>query len=185
MKGRLLTLTLSGVVLSALAACGDPLRFEAQREVVNDTLTLFALTGTPVTAPSALNTFLHQAVRLDGTSSFDLVVDIDESGQVELQPVQLVGGSGGRTAFQVTDTPFSEVAEAPRNGYAAEALTVAIGQTVLVRAEPLICAGQLRPEIYSKLVIEGIDLVARTLKVRMTVDPNCGFVSFVEGIPER
>jgi hypothetical protein len=106
---------------------------------------------------------------------------------VELHPVQLVSSTGiGRTGLQLlAGSAFEGLEEAPRDGYdTEETLTVQPGELVVVRAENAICAGQLRSEIFSKLVVDSVNVANRTIHFRMAVDPNCGFRSFREGIPE-
>src|ERR687886_810936 len=93
MTGKLLRLGLAGAaVAGALSACGDPLAVKANFETVTDTLTVFALTGTPVVAPSALNTYQHRTLRPEAGATHDVVFDIDASGRVVLYPAQLIGG---------------------------------------------------------------------------------------------
>jgi hypothetical protein len=47
------------------------------------------------------------------------------------------------------------------------------------------CVATLRSTIYSKLIVDEIDLATRSVRVRIVVDPNCGFRSLDEGLPER
>lgn len=177
-----LALTIS---VAALAACGDPVSIRAQFETVADTVTVFAVTGTPVIAPAALSTVRHEAVRIEPARDFDIVFDIDDAGQAVLYPVQLVGGSVGNTGIQKTTEDFDTIDEAPRTGYVRDSATVlGVGDVVIVEAEPLYCAATFNPTIYSKLIVDDIDVTTRTVRVRMVVDPNCGFRSLAEGIPE-
>lgn len=172
--------------VAALAACGDPIRIRAQFETVQDTVTVFAVTGTPVIAPAALSTIRHEAVRIETTRDFDIVFDINQAGEVVLYPVQLVGGSQGTTGIQKASQSFDDILEAPRDGYVTDSATiVTVGEVVLIEAQPVACAGTINPWIYSKLVVDEIDVATRSVVVRMVVDPNCGFRSLDEGIPER
>jgi hypothetical protein len=172
--------------LAALAACGDPIRIRAQFEIVADTVTVFAVTGTPVSAPAALSTVRHEAVRIEATRDFDIVFDINDAGQAVLYPVQLVGGSPGNTGIQTTTQVFDAILEAPLDGYIRDSATVlGEGDVVLIEAEPVFCVATLRSTIYSKLIVDEIDLATRSVRVRIVVDPNCGFRSLDEGLPER
>jgi hypothetical protein len=174
------------LVVAALAGCGDPVRIRAQFETVADTVTVFAVTGTPVIAPAALSTVRHEAVRIETTRDFDIVFDIDAAGRAVLYPVQLVGGSPGRTGILTTTESFASIEEAPRTGYERDTPTVlAVGDVVLIEAEPVFCVASLQPTIYSKLVVDAIDLATRSVRVHIVVDPNCGFRSLTEGLPER
>lgn len=171
--------------VAALAACGDPVRIRAQFETVADTVTVFAVTGTPVIAPAALSTVRHEAVRIETTRDFDIVFDIDDAGLAILYPVQLVGGSPGTTGILETTQNFDDIIEAPLDGYVTDSATVlGEGDVVLIEAEPAFCVGTIRPRIYSKLIVDEIDVDTRSVRVRMVVDPNCGFRSLDEGIPE-
>lgn len=173
-------------MVAALAGCGDPVSIRAQFETVADTLIVFAVTGTPVIAPAALSTVRHEAVRLETTRDFDVVFDIDDAGRAVLYPVQLVGGSPGTTGIQGSTDGFDAILEAPVDGYVRDSATVLDeGDVVLIQAEPVFCVGTIRPNIYSKLIVDEIDLATRSVHVRMVVDPNCGFRSLDEGIPER
>lgn len=188
MKGRLLILALAG---ATLAACSDPINIKASFEVKSDTLTASALTGTPATALSALNTVAPALVRPDVNAVFDIVFDIDGAGDVVIYPSQRIvspagGYSPGEIGLQVlADTEFDAVEEAPVRDYGDTAVVVGLRETVAIRSRNVYCAGQLRDEIYSKLEVLAADPTARTINFRLTVDPNCGFLSFAEGIPER
>jgi hypothetical protein len=182
MKGRLLFPALAAL---AAAACGDPLRFEARVPVAEQTLVVYALTGTPLAAPSALSTIDHTVLRLPA-SSFDLAFDIDAEGRAVLYPVQLVGSGFGQTGLQKRPgAAFESVTRAPDGPYdEAAATTAAIGDLVLVRARPIDCTQQIRREIYSKLAVTAVDLATRAITIRLRVDPNCGFRDFGDGIPK-
>jgi hypothetical protein len=39
--------------------------------------------------------------------------------------------------------------------------------------------------LYAKVVVTSVDPVSRSMNVTFTVDPNCGFVSFADGIPKN
>lgn len=170
----------------ALAACGDPIGIRAQFETVADTLTVAALTGTPVVSASGISIIRHEVVRLDGTRDFDLVADIDGAGRAVLYPVQLVGGSAGRAGWQKSAQPYDAILEAPIAGYQRDSAAVlTAGEVILVDAEPAFCAGSFRPSVYAKLIVDAIDAAARTVRVRLRVNPNCGFRSLAEGLPER
>ena len=39
--------------------------------------------------------------------------------------------------------------------------------------------------LYAKILVQAVDPVSRQIKVRYTVDPNCGFFSFATGLPKN
>ena len=56
----------------------------------------------------------------------------------------------------------------------------------LSSSDPIACAYSIYGNlIYAKLEVLDIDPVARTVRTRFTVDPNCGFLSLIpSGIPK-
>ena len=170
---------------TALAACGDPTRPRAEAVTISDTLSVFALTGTPLSVPTALNTLRHAAVRTDPGASYDVVFDITDAGQAMIYPPAAVGAFG-RAGIQKSTTPFDELLEAPVSGYNETTPTeINPGDVLLIRAVPPECGNSFSAFIFSKLVIDSVNTDARTIHFRMRVDPNCGFRSLAEGIPER
>jgi len=171
------------VALVTFTACGDPTRLTARLPTIADTITVFALTGTPLSVPTALNTFRHEAVRAEATSMYDVVFDIDASGRIVLYPPAAVGGFGSAGLRTVTET-FDALESAPDRGFDSDdPLTINVGEVVVIRAEPQECGNSLNSEIYTKLVVDMVDLVSRTITFRVRVNPNCGFRDLTEGVP--
>jgi hypothetical protein len=75
------------------AACGSLTRPKAQTENTTDTVTVYALNGTPVDAPSGLWLFGRQARVMDPSFTFDLSFDINDQGQTTLYTVRQVAGT--------------------------------------------------------------------------------------------
>ncbi|MEO5903055.1 MAG: hypothetical protein ABIQ55_03495, partial [Gemmatimonadaceae bacterium] len=73
-----------------MSACGDPQGIRAQLPTIQDAYTVFALTGTPASFPSGINTYVRSAVRVDGNANFDVAFDLDATGKVLMYPVQKV-----------------------------------------------------------------------------------------------
>ena len=167
------------------AACGDPLSIDAERPVREQALVVYAITGTPLAAPSALSTIDHTVLRLPA-ASFDLAFDIDEQGRAVLYPVQLVGTGLGQTGIlKQPGVAFESVSRAPTGPYDESApTTAAVGELHVIRARPPECSGSLKgPEIFSKLAVTAVDPATRAITIRLRVDPNCGFRDFGDGIP--
>lgn len=171
----------------ALGACEDPLRLKAQFRTTTDTLVAYALTGTPVSHPNAIVTRNAQLVRADGSFLFDLAFELDAAGRVLLAPVRLVAGTlneSRRVGLLHSDSAFAALLRAPNEGYRYDSLFVAEpGETVVIQARPVSCIQELSPYIYSKLVVDSVDVARRSIFFRFTADPNCGFRSFADGIP--
>ena len=180
----------SAAALAALAACADPLRVKATSEVFTDTLTVYALNRSPSYFPSTINTLLGRAIAPTSPASFDVGVDIDDQQRAVIYPNKLVVGplySTHRVGAQIVDAPFESITTAPRRNYNYDAPTVAAANTVVaIAADNPACATSLATTIYSKLVVDTVrlDAPAPYVRLRITVDPNCGFRSFLPGIPK-
>jgi hypothetical protein len=180
MTSRILALFL---LLGVLTACGDPFRPQANLVTQEEEFTVYALTGTPVALPTAINMFFARPVRTDVTATYDVVFDIID-GQPFMLPPQAVSVIGN-TGLLRMNAAYEAVTEAPRTGYDERTpLPLSAGDVVAVRnVASAICLGGLTPYIYGKIEVQSIDLIERSFAVRMLVNPNCGFRSFEEGLP--
>jgi hypothetical protein len=190
MKARLALLAAMFVVVG-LSACSNPTNLKASLPTTVDSLSVFALSGTPPTYPSGISILSRQPVLVNGFASFDVALDIDASGHVIIYPVKLVvsspGGSRPVGLIKVAGV-FDSVTDAPKIGYESDSsLVMAPGQVVVVQSAHNIagelCQYALSPNVYAKIAVDSIDLASRTLFFRLGLDPNCGFRSFVTGIP--
>ncbi len=190
MKSRLALLATMCVAV-VLNACGDPTSLKATGLTTIDTLSVFALSGTPPSYPSGVSIIAGQAVRVDGFASFDVALDLDAAGSAIVYPVKLVvnslGGSRPVGLLKIA-VPFESVLEAPKTGFENDAsLVLAPGETVVIQSAHNgtndICQFALSPYIYAKIAVDSVKLATRTLYLRMGVDPNCGFRSFASGVP--
>ena len=190
MKARLALLaTMSAVV--ALNACSDPTSLKATLPTFVDTLSVFALSGTPPSYPSGLSIVGRQVVRVDGFANFDVAFDIDAAGNGVIHPVKLVVNTigGSRAVGLLTiPVPFEAVLEAPKTGFETDSSFVLVpGETVVIQSahnfSQDVCQFALSPYIYAKIALDSVNLASRTLHLRMGLDPNCGFRSFATGVP--
>ena len=187
--------SIAGAALAALAitACDDTDPFAAQLPTVEDSYTIFALTGTPPAYPSGLNTAARAATRVDGNANFDVAFDIDSDGNAVLYPVKLVVSSlaGDRpVGLRKVDGLFDSVTSAPTGTYPTDSAVVAgKGQVVVVEANRGstgdICAFNISPNIYTKILIDSVDVASRTISIKTVMDPNCGFRFLATGIPPK
>ncbi len=190
MKARLALLATMCVVV-VLNACGDPTSLKATALTSVDTLSVFALSGTPPSYPSGISIVARQAVRVDGFAGFDVALDIDAAGNAVVYPVTLVvsspGGSRPVGLLKIVGS-FETVLEAPTTGYKNDAsFVLAPGETIVIQSAHNgsgdICQFALSPYLYAKIAVDRVSLATRTLYIRMGLDPNCGFRSFASGIP--
>jgi hypothetical protein len=201
MTSRFLRYGLGALAIVAIAACKDPFEVQATLEVFEDTLAVYALSAVPPAAPTALNTFDGVAVRTDPAQHYDLVFDIrvdSASGDTiaYVLPPRAVGGFSS-SGVRKDDRAFDEILRAPTSGYNdSTAVPIRAGDVLLVQAASYACSGQLinaRLFIYSKIQIDSIKAsppfdpvtnpAGSTIYFRMRADPNCGFVSFADGVP--
>jgi hypothetical protein len=201
MTSRLLRFGLGAVAIVAIAACKDPFEVKASAEVFEDTLVVYGLSAVPPEAPTALNTFDGIAVRTDPAQNYDVVFDIrvdPESGDTTayVLPPRAVGGFS-TAGIRKETRAFDEIERAPTSGYNdSTAVPIQAGDVLLVQAASYACRGQIisaRLYIYSKIEIDSIKAsppfdaatnpAGSTIYFRMRADPNCGFVSFADGVP--
>ena len=190
MKVRFLVLFLG--VGAAAAACADPFKTKATLATIDDTAAVFALTGAPESAPTAINITFPRAVIATPTEHYDVVFDIRNDSAFAYPPHAV--GATLTAGLQLATQPYDAITEAPTGGY-DDTLPVFIkaGDVLLVRSSSAQCATQpvqARTFLYAKVVIDSIFYdeataphTPRTIWYRMRNDPNCGFVSFLDGIP--
>ena len=191
MKARLALLATMFVVVG-LNACGDPTSLHASLITSVDTLSVFALSGTPPSYPSGINVLARQAVRVDGGASFDVAFDIDANGDAVVYPVKQVvslPGTSRAVGMQKLLVQFDSVADAPKSGYQIDSTSFVLtpAATLFVQSQHNfsgdICQFALNPNIFAKLAVDSVNLASRTIYLRLGLDPNCGFRSFVAGVP--
>ena len=187
----MLVATACAVCIFGMTACSGLTHPNAQSDNVTDTVTVYAINNTPADAPSGLWLFGEQAVVINSAFTFDLAFDLDPQGNVTLYTVRYVAGdlsSAHSVGVQKMSTAFESVEKAPSTGYVADSLFSAkIGDVFAVQSsDPSACSFSVFSNvIYGKVQILAVDPVARTLRTRFTVDPNCGFFSLVpSGIPK-
>jgi hypothetical protein len=186
---KLLLLATCGIT-AATVACGDLTGVPASLPTLTDSGTVYAINGAPPGAPTALHVFSGSILNADATFLFDVAFDIDASGRVVYLPQRTVASGLAAThtvGLQTTTSAFDAISSAPKSGYRADtALVTTPGTVVLVQSSDAnVCSLSLTgTTLYAKVQVQAVDPAQRTLKVRWTVDPNCGFLSFASGIPK-
>ena len=191
MKARLALLATMFVVV-VLNACGDPTNLKASAITSVDSMSVFALSGTPPSYPSGISLLARIPVRVDGNANFDVALDINSDGHAIVYPVkQVVSVPGASRAVGLQKVPvgFDALLEAPKDGYQIDttAFVVNPGETLVIQSQHNfsgdICQFALNPNIYAKVAVDSVNLASRSIYVRLGLDPNCGFRSFATGIP--
>ena len=177
-SAALLALALS----AATATCNNPFALPpATLPPMEMPVTLFAMTGTSLTEPSAYNLMKQIEVRTDRTSDLDFAFDIRVDSLGDTVAVLLPRGALGLFrdgGLQITKTPYDSILKAPTSGYnEGDPLAVGVGAVVLAASRSQPCnIGYIYP-LYAKMVVTSLDKVARSITVQMLVDPNCGYKS--------
>ncbi len=173
----------------ALSACDDPFELKASFSNEPFVYSLYGISGTgPANAPAALDLVGRSPVRVDGNFNFDIAFDFDGSGKIVILPQKLVGTpiTGSRTVgLQRISGSYESVLLAPTTGWQLDsAVTLANGEVLGVRLTSATCAYQLSSDMYAKIVVDSIK-AGGLIFGRGIINPNCGFKSFAEGIPEK
>ncbi len=185
------TLSFVFVVLALAAACGDPLGLPPPA-IPNrtDTVSLYALSGTPVTTPSAYVISFRQVVRTDQSAQgFDFAFDIDSTGRAVLLPtgaLKLPRASG----IRLTSEPFDSILVATTGGYQGDSAVAVDSNTVaLLHSRPLVCSFGITSIYYAKLHVLRVDTTSgpngRRIDFEILNNVNCGYRGLEPGLPKR
>ena len=184
-------LAIALAIFASASACGSLTGNKAQFENTTDTVTVYALNGTPVDAPAGLWLAGRQAVVVNSNFLFDLSFDIDPQGEATVYTVRYVAGTlspAHSVSLQRVTGGFDALLKAPQNGYVTDSLlSVKKGDVFAISTtDPTACSYSVYSNvIYAKLEVLDIDPGTRTVRTRFTVDPNCGFLSLIpSGIPK-
>lgn len=180
---------LAFVVCAILASCGNPFGLPAAFLTNSvDTVTLFALSGTPVSEPSAYLIYGGTRIRTDLSTQLDFAFDMDAAGQAVFLPtaaLKLGVGSG----FQISPLDFDSVKIAPLANYNdSTAFVVAENSVAIVhssRTNALSCTFNVSYPLYAKLHVIDIDTLARSVEFEILQDSNCGYRGLEPGLPRH
>jgi hypothetical protein len=174
-----------------VVSCSDLTGVPASLPTLTDSGVVYAINGAPLGAPTALQISTGQLVTATSSFLFDIAFDIDTAGHVLFMPLRTIASGLAPThavGLQVSQSTFDGLIAAPKNGYRAD--TTLIGGpnvTIVAQANDLTTCGLAisGQNLYAKIIVTSVDRATRSMKVMYTVDPNCGFVSFADGIPKN
>jgi len=171
----------------AAAACGTSTGLPAPvLDNVVDTITLSALTGTPLSSPSAFSLPARAAIRTDETSLFDFAFDIAPDGRPLFLPLLALHLDGGvlDPGFIPQAITFDAIQSAPLNGYiTTDSISARPGKIYIARSR-LVCT-QLSAAEYAKMEVLAYDSLARTVTFQVMVNVNCGYRDLQPGLPKH
>ena len=179
------------LILAFAVGCGNPFPLpQASIENRVDTLSLYALHGTPVSTPSAYAMEFRQVVRTDQSQGFDFAFDIDTAGRAVLLPTGALK-LGRQSGVQISTTPFDSILIAPTSKYQLDSAVVVDSNTVaILHSRSLTCAfAGLAGVFYAKLHVIRIDTTStstgRRMDFEILTDINCGYRGLEPGLPRR
>ena len=183
---------LAFLACAAIAACGNPLGLSAPfTNRVDSLVSLYALSGTPVSSPSAYSILGQRAIRTDQGAVFDFAFDIDTLGRALLLPTGALK-LGKRSGFQISTQDFDSIKFAPTGGYNLDsALVVHDSSVVLVYTNQSACSSSLGVAYpyYAKLKVIAIDTMpgatTRRIDFMILTDLNCGYRGLEPGVPRH
>jgi hypothetical protein len=172
----------------ALHGCGGATDPVAQFENVTFKSAVFALNGTPLGVPTAINTATAATVRAEETYDFDIAFDIDGNGDVVLLTQRQVGrpiAGDHAVSLQLAGVSFDAVVQAPRSGWVTDSiLTVGVGEVFMVRAQSRACQFAFGTNLHSKMIVDSVNVTDRRIWVTTLNNPNCGFRQLIPGRPK-
>lgn len=171
------------VMLLAVAACDDSQLGDAGTANVVDTVTLGALNGAPLTIPAAFSVTTGVVVRTDQSSAFDFAYDIVPGKGPSLLPLAAIGlgtGGGANPALQKVAVTFDNLKDGPSNNWSqTDTLVIAVGDVVAARSRISCYLGV--PQ-YAKFEVLAFDAVAKTVRLKVLANVNCGYRNLEPGI---
>ena len=205
-RPRWYPLAAAALLAGGIVACGDPYEVKASVKVVEDTLVVHSISD--ASAPISASAVIDIADSPDGLAAsrrpiarrlgsdfyssglgFDVAVDVRGDSVLFLPPLEVTNSltTVRRIGLRADTIGFERATVAPGSGYQFDSVAVSarVGQTVFVVSQHPLCVYEFRTEMYAKIGVLAIDQAARTATLRVRLDPNCGFRSFLDGIPSR
>lgn len=181
---RVIPRLLLACFVAAAAACGDDDNLQDPEDAnFVDTVTVYSLTGTPITTPSGYAVD-EGPVRTDLTTSFEFAYNIEADGRPVFLPRAVLGLPSSTTAdpgLQRRDETFDQIVVARSNGYVTdEAVPVQLGERYMVRSR-VVCSQGV--PFYAKLEIIGFE--DNLVRLQVLANTNCGYKGLEVGFPDR
>jgi len=156
---------------------------------VVDTVSLYALSGTPVSLPSGYSLISRHTVRTDQGSPFDFAFDIDTAGTSRLYPTGALK-LGQLSGLQLSAQEFDSIKIAPTSNYKLDSAQVVNVNTVLIlHSSSFTCSYGLPGVLYAKLHVLEIDTTSapngRRIDFEILTDSNCGYRGLELGVPRQ
>ena len=179
---------LAFLACAAIASCGNPLGLPpAFISNTVDTVSLYALSGTPVSLPSGYSIIGQSAIRTDQGLPFDFAFDIDSTGQAVLLPTGALR-LGKQSGLQISTQPFDSIKLAPTSNYNLDSAQVVDSNSVLIlHSSSVTCSFNIPAVYYAKLHVLAIDTTPNVRRIEFEIlnDLNCGYRGLEVGVPRH
>jgi hypothetical protein len=178
-------MTAACIAVVAAIGCDDTGLIPASYPNVIDTVTLYALRGTPIPAMSAFDIAYGLAARTDEGDAFDFAFDIDSLNAAVIIPAGALGLTP-QAGLQKSDKSFEEIDEAPYDDYVVDSvLVVSVGDVFIGRSRNTVgnCYYLGSLPRYGKFRVLDIDRPNRALTLEFLVNSNCGYRKLEPGFP--
>ncbi|KPJ93002.1 MAG: hypothetical protein AMS18_06220 [Gemmatimonas sp. SG8_17] len=159
--------------------------FPASVPNVIDTVTLYALRGTPLTVPSAFDIIYGESARTEKGEVFDFAFDIDSAGNPLILPAGVLG-LAPEAGILPSEESFEAIDRAPDRDYTVDStFTVSTGDVFIARSRnsSVLCTYLGSLPRYGKFHVLALDAQERSVTLEFLVNSNCGFRSLEPGIP--
>jgi hypothetical protein len=177
--------TAAAILAVAAVACDDTGLIPASFPNSVDTVTLYALRGTPIPTTSAFDIAYGLAARTDEGDAFDFAFDIDSLRAGTILPAGALG-LAPQAGLQLSDKTFEEVDEAPYDDYLVDSvLTVSVGDVFIGRSRNTSgnCYYLGSLPRYGKFHVLELNNQDRTVTLEYLVNVNCGYRKLEPGFP--
>lgn len=169
------------------AACGTGIGLPpASIPNFPDTITLFALRGTSISAPSAYDVVLGSVAQTEQGDLFDVAFDFDSTNAPVMFPAGPLGVNQG-AGIKLSDEPFDSIMRAPTDKYVVDAaVPMSVGLVFIVRSRTSnigVCRFLGRLPRYGKFEVLSLDDQARSITLKLLIDVNCGYRGLQPGFP--
>ncbi len=176
----------AATLLGSVAGCGEDIGLPPPTfENVVDTSTFYALTGTAVWEPSAMDVVRGILVRLDLGDSFDFAVELDATAGALLLTATMIGNPT-EAGIAPQSVPFDSVLTAPEDGYVIDSVVpIRVGAVFVARSRFTQDGCQVAAQLprYGKFEVLAIDSQTRTVEFKQLLNGNCGYRDLQPGLP--
>ena len=176
----------AAVAVWLFAACGDSTGLPpATIANIVDTVKVYALQETPLTAPSAFDIVNARVARTDRGEIFDFAFEMPADGGNFITPAGGLNLSP-EAGHRASDRAFDDINRAPDDDYEVlDPLPISVGDVFVARSRrsSSLCGFLGSLPRYAKFEVLAIDVTERFVELQFLANVNCGYRSLEPGLP--